>query len=101
MSLIFRERKEQKQDLNDRLKGQQSTSNFYLNECVCVCVCVCVCRASGQDKKCLQYLVVGFCFILEGVVLLLDGGGGIGRSEVDRLGVRELGGEFGELTGRL
>ena len=40
MSLIFRERKEQKQDLNDRLKGQQSTSNFYLIECVCVCVCV-------------------------------------------------------------
>ena len=78
MSLIFRERKEQKQDLNDRLKGQQSTSNFYLIECVCVCVCVCVCRVSGQDKKCLQYLVVGFCFILEGVVLLLDRGGGVG-----------------------
>lgn len=37
MCLIFRERKEQKQDLNDWLKGQQSTSNFYLIECVCVC----------------------------------------------------------------
>ena len=38
MSLVFRERREQKQDLNDWLKGQQSTSNFYLIECVCVCV---------------------------------------------------------------
>ena len=43
MCLIFRERKEQKQHLNDWLKGQQSTSNFYLIECVCVCVCVSVC----------------------------------------------------------
>ena len=58
MCLVFRERREQKQDLNDWLKGQQSTSNFYLIECVCVCVCVW--RASSQDKKCLQYLVVGF-----------------------------------------
>ena len=43
MCLVFRERREQKQDLNDWLKGQQSTYNFYLIECVCVCVCVCVC----------------------------------------------------------
>lgn len=74
MSDFQGERGEQSQDLNYSLK-KQSTSSFHFIECVCRGHLARIIIPDGTLPW------VSFFFILEGVVLLLDGGRERGGSE--------------------